>query len=121
MTDQEIRHYLKDNGYPAHVVKAGRKGLLKRWNDFVAEVERGYKLGLEDYRNDLDVRSILALLKLDKEVAEPDARLKKILVHTGKRVWETDGDPKSAFWILGYPKNAAGDLLADLRVEGLAK
>ncbi|MEO8025138.1 MAG: hypothetical protein ABI823_01610 [Bryobacteraceae bacterium] len=121
MTEREIKQFLEDNGYPAHVIKGGKKGLLNRWRRFVDEVESGYRTGLEDYRNDLDIRSILALLKLDTEVAEEDARLKKMLAHLDRRVWETDGDRKAAFWIFGYPKNASGDLLADLKVEGLAK
>jgi hypothetical protein len=44
-----------------------------------------------------------------------------MLAHHERRVWETDGDRKAAFWIFGYPKNASGDLLADLRAEGLTK
>jgi len=119
MTDREIKLFLEDNGYPAHVVRDGKKGLLKRWRAFVEEVERGYKLGLEDYRNDLDLRAIIAVLKLDAEVAEFDARLKKMLAHTDVRVWETPEGGKGAFWINGYPKNASGELLADLRTEGL--
>ena len=121
MTEREIKLFLEDNGYPAHVVKDGKKGLLKRWRVFVEEVERGYKLGLEDYRNDLDLRGIIAVVKLDSEVAEYDARLKKMLAHVEVRVWEATEGGKSAFWIHGYPKNAAGDLLADLRTEGLTK
>ena len=58
MTDQEMTDYLRENGYPEHVVKAGRKGLVDRWRKFVEEVERGYKFGLEDYRNDLDLRAM---------------------------------------------------------------
>jgi hypothetical protein len=54
MTDQEMAAYLRENGYPEHLVRAGRAGLIERWRKFVEEVEHGYKLGLEDYRNDLD-------------------------------------------------------------------
>ena len=56
MTDAEIRDYLRDNGYPSHIVRGGREGLVRRWRQFVTEVEQGYEFGLEDYRNDLDVR-----------------------------------------------------------------
>lgn len=117
MTDAEVRHYLEENGYPEHVVRGGRAGLLRHWNEFVAEVERGYKLNLEDYRNDLDVRAIIRLTGLDKEVAEADARFEKLLTARDTRVWESAaGDP---FWDFGYPKNAGPDLIADLRSEGL--
>ena len=81
MTEREIKQFLEDNGYPAHVIKGGKKGLLNRWRHFVDEVEAGYRAGLEDYRNDLDIRSILAVLQLDAEAAEDDARLKKMLAH----------------------------------------
>src|SRR5271154_5100306 len=104
MTDQEMTTYLRDNGYPEHIVRAGRAGLIARWRKFVEEVERGYKLGLEDYRNDLDLRGIIAMLDLDAEVAELDRRFEALLIHRDKRIWESSG--ASPFWDFGYPANA---------------
>ena len=119
MTDAEIRSSLEDNGYPRHVVAAGREGLIRRWRAFVEEVERGYRFGLEDYRNDLDVRGILAILSLDEHVAEEDARFENMLTARDRRVWESaPGDP---FWDFGYPRNASADLLRDLKSAGLAE
>jgi len=117
MTDAEILAYLRDNDYPEHIVREGRAGLVRRWREFVERVERGYSLGLEDYRNDLDVRAILALAGgEDAEVRSLDERLKKMLT-SQVRVWESAaGDP---FWDFGYPRNAGEDLLGDLRAEGL--
>ena len=117
MTDAEIQAYLRANAYPEHVVREGRAGLVRRWREFVEQVERGYSLGLEDYRNDLDVRAILAVAGgEDHEVRSLDQRLKKMLT-CGVRVWESAaGDP---FWDFGYPRNAGEDLLSDLRAEGL--
>ena len=118
MTDQEMSAYLRDNGYPEHVVRAGRAGLIERWRKFVEAVEHGYKFGLEDYRNDLDLRGIIAMLGLDGEVQELDSRFEAILTDREKRVWETSaGEP---FWDFGYPRNAKGALLEDLKKEGLA-
>jgi len=119
MTDAEIQDYLRENGYPEHVVREGRTGLLRRWREFVEQVERGYTLGLEDYRNDLDVRAIIALAGAeDDTVLALDQRLKNMLVACDARVWESAaGDP---FWDFGYPRNAGPDLLEDLRAEGLA-
>lgn len=117
MTDDEIRQYLQDNGYPGHVVAAGKGGLIRRWKDFVQEVERGYDFGLEDYRNDLDVRGIIALLGLDDEVAEYDKRFDEMLTNRDVRVWESIA--QNPFWDFGYPKNARGELLADLKSAGL--
>ena len=117
MTDAEIQEYLQDNGYPEHIWRAGRDGLVARWRKFVEEVERGYRFGLEDYRNDLDLRAILSLAGLDAEARADDERLRRLLTATDKRVWESSpGDP---FWDFGYPKNASGELLEDLKAEAL--
>lgn len=112
----KIQEYLRENGYPEHVVREGRAGLVRKWREFVEQVERGYSLGLEDYRNDLDVRAILRLAGVeDEEVLALDERLKKLLVHCDKRVWESA--PGEPFWDFGYPRNAGPDLLEDLRSE----
>jgi hypothetical protein len=117
MTDSELEHYLRENGYPEHICRAGRAGLVALWKKFVAQVEKGYTLGLEDYRNDLDVRSLIEQVGLEKEVQAFDARLEQLLVNRDMRVWESSaGNP---FWDFGYPKNASGDLLEDLKEEGL--
>src|SRR5450631_351194 len=117
MTDQEMVVYLRENGYPEHVVRAGRAGLIERWRKFVEEVERGYKLGLEDYRNDLDLRGIIAMLGLDEEVRDLDVRFQAMLTDREKRVWESSAaDP---FWDFGYPQNASRRLLEDINNEGL--
>ncbi len=118
MNDEEMAAYLRENGYPEHVVRDGRKGLIARWGKFVSEVEHGYKFGLEDYRNDLDLRGIIAMLGLDAQVAECDRRLEALLIDRDKRVWETSAaDP---FWDFGYPANAGPQLLEDIKNEGLA-
>lgn len=118
MNDAEIQAYLRENGYPEHVVREGRAGLARRWREFAAEVERGYTLGLEDYRNDLDVRAIIALAGAeDAEIRALDERFKKMLTARGVRVWESaEGDP---FWDFGYPRNAGPALEEDLQREGL--
>jgi hypothetical protein len=113
MTDAQIQNYLRENGYPEHIVREGRAGLVRRWRKFVDQVERGYSLGLEDYRNDLDVRAIIALAGIeDGEVRALDERFKVMLTATDTRVWESlAGDP---FWDFGYPKNAGAQLVEDL-------
>lgn len=119
MNDSELAAYLRENGYPEHICRAGRKGLLDRWKRFVDEVERGYKLGLEDYRNDLDLRGIIALAGLDAEADADDRRFRSLLTATRDRVWESTHE--NAFWDWGYPSNASGELLADLKAEGLVE
>jgi hypothetical protein len=117
MTDAETRHYLRENGYPEHIVRGGRAGLIHRWKQFVAEVERGYEFGLEDYRNDLDVRGVISLVGADNQVAEADERFRLLLTGTDRRVWESgEGD---SFWDFGYPRNASRELIKSLRAEGV--
>lgn len=117
MTEAEVRSYLRDNGYPDHIVRGGLAGLIARWRQFVDEVERGYEFGLEDYRNDLDIRAIIRLVGADDQVADADRRLAAMLTATHRRVWESgDSDP---WWDFGYPRNASAQLRADLQAEGL--
>ena len=117
MTDEEMTAYLRENGYPEHVIRTGRAGLIERWAKFVAEVERGYRFGLEDYRNDLDLRGIIAMLSLDAEVIALDRRFESLLIHREKRVWESSA--AAPFWDFGYPSNAGHQLLEDINNEGL--
>ena len=116
MTDRELAEYLQENGYPEHIARAGRAGLLAQWKAFVDQVERGYRLGLEDYRNDLDLRGIIELAGLGSEAHTDDERFRKMLTATDKRIWESSHE--NAFWDWGYPRNASGELLEDLKAEG---
>lgn len=117
MDAPSIQQYLEDNGYPVHVVEAGGAGLVRRFQDFVTEVESGYSYGLHDYRNDLDIRGLISLFELDLEVADADERLKAMLFNREHRVWESgSGDH---YWDFGYPRNAGRWLMRDLRAAGL--
>jgi hypothetical protein len=99
-------------------MSAPRVNLVSRWREFVEQVEKGYPLGLEDYRNDLDLRSILRREGVeDEEVFALDRRLKALLVATNVRVWESA--PEDPFWDFGYPGNAGDELKDGLREEGL--
>jgi hypothetical protein len=117
MNDHEMAAYLRENGYPEHIIRAGRAGLIERWRKFVGEVEHGYKFGLEDYRNDLDLRGIISMLGLDEEVSDLDRRLEALLIERQKRIWESSG--ANPFWDFGYPANAGKQLLEDIKEEGL--
>jgi hypothetical protein len=117
MTDQEMSAYLRENGYPEHIVRAGRAGLIEGWRKFVAEVEQGYKLGLEDYRNDLDLRGIISMVGMDAEVSELDKRFEALLIERDKRIWESSA--ANPFWDFGYPRNAGPQLSEDIKNEGL--
>lgn len=113
LSDDEVRQFLIDNGYPNHIVRGGREGLIHRWQQFVDEVENGYEYGLEDYRNDLDLRGAIELLGLSAQATDADQRLDAMLTDRDVRVWESSaGD---APWDWGYPRNASKAFLADLK------
>jgi hypothetical protein len=115
-SEDEFVRKLRDRGVPDHVIQGGSKALIERWRNFVRQVENGYPLGLDDYRNDLDIRELIAFLGLDSEVAEEDERLRATLTGGDRAVWESE--LTGAFWVRGFPRNARGELLADLHAEG---
>ena len=119
LNDEQIRQYLRDNGSPEHIVRGGRAGLLERWRKFVEEVEHGYSFGIEDYRNDLDLRGIIENLGLasDPTVVAADDSLRPLLQPANRRVWESCAGEH--FWDFGYPKHSSRDLQDDLKREGL--
>ncbi len=119
MNDKELKEFLSQGGYPEHIVKGGKRGLLARYGKFVAAVESGYSLTLDDYRNDLDLRTILHRAGLDsnKTVVELDRRLRQALQFSAQAIWECDENPQ-AFWIFGYPSKPKGDLKKDLAAGG---
>jgi hypothetical protein len=116
--EDPVRRRLRALGAADHVVRGGAEGLVSLWRAFVDEVENGYPAGLDDYRNDLDVRSLIAEAGIDELVRQDDRRLRDLLTASDHRVWESE--IADAFWVRGYPRNASGELLRDLRDEGIA-
>ena len=119
MEEAAVQQYLEDNGYSEHVVQAGSAGLVRRFRDFVAEVETGYSYGLHDYRNDLDIRGLIALFGLNDEVADEDQRLNALLIDREFRIWESGAG--EGYWDFGYPRNAGRWLMRDLHTAGLTE
>jgi hypothetical protein len=117
MTDAETRRYLRENGYPEHIVRGGKAGLIDRWRRFVDEVEEGYEFGIEDYRNDLDLRGVIRLVGAEAEVSDADERLRAMLTNTDRRIWESGEG--NLFWDFGYPRNASREFIDSLRSEGV--
>ncbi len=120
MTDAEINDKLKQRGVAEYLIGEGREGLIARWRSFVEEVEAGYRVGLDDYRNDLDLREILEYVGLgnDPEVNALDQRFRSQMQHTAVQVWNSDY--AGAFWIHGYPARLSEALSRDLEASGLA-
>ena len=116
--DDAVRARLRERGAAGYVIDGGAEGLIARWNEFVAEVANGYRFGLDNYRNDLDIRTLIAAAGLDSQAADADQRLRDLLTAQDRDVWSSD--IANAFWVRGYPRNASGELLADLKAQGLA-
>jgi hypothetical protein len=114
--DDQVRAKLRARGAADFIVREGAQGLLARWRELVDAVESGYRFGLDEYRNDLDIRSLIEAVGLGAEVAGEDARMRALLAHTEQPVWSSDAP--DAFWVYGYPRNASGELLDDLRAAG---
>jgi len=116
--EESVRAALRQLGASPRVIEGGAGGLISGWRQFVESVERGYKFGLDDYRNELDLRTMIAAVGLAGHVAGEDRRLRALLVNTRQPIWESDApDP---FWVCGYPRNAGDELMSDLRASGLA-
>ena len=114
--DDPIRARLRARGAADYIVREGAEGLRARWREFVDAVESGYRFGLDDYRNDLDIRSLIEAVGLSADVAAEDARFRQLLKPVEEPIWSSDAP--DAFWVNGYPRNASGELLRDLRAAG---
>ena len=113
--DESVRAFLRERGAAAHVIDGGARYLIAGWRHFVHQVETGYPLGLEDYRNDLDIRSLIEQTGLAAQVADEDHRFQALLTRTDLEIWSSD--VPGAYWVRGYPANASGTLLADLKAR----
>lgn len=112
-----VSAFLEQHGAARHLIQGGAEGLISRWQAFVAQAETGYPLGIEDYRNDLDLRSLIALAGIAERVSSEDARFRSLLTRTETELWSSEApDP---WWTRGYPGNAGPLLLEDLRAEDL--
>src|SRR4051812_21445025 len=96
VNNDAVRATLRERGASSRVIEGGAAGLLDNWRRFVESVEQGYKYGLDDYRNDLDLRTLIAVTGLSGQVAAEDNRLRAMLVNTRQPVWESD--VPDAFW-----------------------
>jgi hypothetical protein len=117
--EDPVRRKLRERGAAEHIVREGGEGLVRRWRRFIEQVEKGYPLGLDDYRNDLDTRMFIAFAGLDGQVSQEDARLREILTGVDRPVWASE--IPGAFWVRGYPRNACGELRDDLISEGFVE
>lgn len=117
MTEEQVQHYLRTRGYPDHIWKRGTEGVVQRWKDFVAEVEKGYcpDCLIDEYWNDLDKRELVHALGYDQEVTEADERFRALLTATNIKHYHRDRNSDYDFWNYGYPKNASGFFLEEIK------
>jgi hypothetical protein len=117
MTEEEAREYLKKRGCPEFVWQGGIERLIQRWGDFVAEVEHGYcpDCLVEEYWNDLDTRELIHDIGHDSEVKDLDERFAAMLTAKHIKHGHTDRASDYDFWNYGYPKNAAGFFLDEIK------
>jgi len=83
----------------------------------VAKVERGYcpNCLIEEYWNDLDTRELIHDIGRDSEVSEIDEKFATMLTARDIKHWHKDRNTNYDFWNYGYPKNAAGYFLEDIK------
>lgn len=139
MTEMEdvetrVRQYLEARGCADFVVKGGLSGLIDRWEETTASIERGYDGLLDEYLNDMDLRDILEdaldVVAMPDDgaarirVANADARVRRATVACGP-IWGRDVaeseamDPALQWWYFVRPATPNDDLRQELKGEGL--
>ena len=102
-------------------------GLLQRWDEFVARVERGYGDSIYEYTNDLGTRDVIQQLLLG--VSEPLRRkLIALIKSNDDRFYQATREVNRALtggknieerpWWFRVPRHIGKELENDLRSEG---
>lgn len=130
MSEDAVHDFLLEKGCGRHIIGKGLAGLVESWEKVVQSVEDGYRLGLDDYLNDLDVRQLLAealmmaspgnAAKFEERIQQADDRMKGLTTRTGVCLWgdevaEEEGwTAKKNWWYYARPVEANGDLPAEI-------
>ena len=117
-----VADYLRKRGAPEHIVKSGLGGLVRSWERTVDEIETGYKWGLEEWLNDLDVRTLVfeivttlpgeVVLGLMRRLNLADWRFMEATVKTQECVWgeenakENHWSRNTHWWLYRMPPGA---------------
>jgi len=125
-----VRDFLRQRGCPDHVIKNGLRGLIENWEEVVESVARSYRLGLDDYLNDLDGRQLLeeVLVVAPKEkraeylerLRRVDERMKTLVEPAGRCLWgdevaESEGwTAGKNWWYFSKPIHAGPELLSEI-------
>jgi hypothetical protein len=101
--------------------------MLRRWSDFVTQVERGYDDSIYEYTNDLSVRDRLERIvqgagprlraELEGALAEDDRRFEAATEESARPLGEF-GEASPPWWWRRVPRRPAGELAEDLESLG---
>jgi len=92
--------------------------LVARWKKFVRDVEtEGHTRNwlIDDYWILLEKREAIHNLGIDDLVSEPDRRFRALLISTEIKHRYTERQSDYDFWNYGYPRNATGCFLEQIR------
>ena len=111
MVDDDIKNALKLMGCAKHVVDGGLEYLMQAWRSLVSKLAAKYTKGIDEFRNSLDGRSILAEVlervpagKQAQIIAElnfldEEFRRRTLPSETAVNSWRTD-----YWWNYRYPE-----------------
>jgi len=132
--EESVRDLLRRRGAPDWVVSGGLAGLVESWEKTVAEIEGGYKLGVDDYLNDLDGRQLLEdawgaandaqRSRLKSRLKAADDRARAALIATERCLWGADvaryhgWNAAAQWWYFMRPRSAGEDLERELKDMG---
>ncbi len=129
-TDERVDRYLTGSGAGTHLLGLGMDGLIARWEAIADEVAAGYRLGLDDYLNDLDLRQILdGAVAAVAETRGPllarlrsaDARFRAATRPVDDSLWgaAAPGDRHRTWWYFRVPLRASGEMAEDLAARDI--
>jgi len=102
--------------------------LLQKWEDFVAQVEKGYEGSIYEYTNDLSIRDVLEDILLKAPLSLHDKLIQRVQpwddrLHETTRKTSVPLAPAvpqdAPSWWFRIPKKLARQLENDLRSEGI--
>ena len=126
--DDEVRTRLQSMGTSEQVIAGGLDGLVSKWEAFAREIEIGYKLDIDSYRNDVDVRQLIGDL-ITHVPTIPKEKIRRIhkaddsvrqSSKIAKCIWSDSIARKEGWtaeknwWYFIIPRNLGGELRGDL-------
>jgi hypothetical protein len=113
--NNQIQSYCRSRGYSRLVVNGGLEYLVSQWRITVKLLHKAYERGIDEYRNDLDARTIIEeLLPLATEperravfdaLSTLDAEFRDLTVPSEERVSKTFETPSKYWWLYRLPPN----------------